>query len=334
MAGKVSPRVYCTYFDSGYLSRGLTLIESLRSNGDDSDMYVLALDNETYEYFFSYPQPGIHCISITALEEFEPRLLSVKSSRSRMEYYFTCTPILIKYVMEKLSSPGSLAIYLDADLYFFADPAHVVKAMDTGDVGIIRHKYSRRLETKLSKYGTYNVGWLGFRDNSNGQTVLNWYANSTLDWCLDKPDGGKYADQGYLDWFPQFAGVIELPSPGFNLAPWNTANFKITDQANSTFVDTSPLVFFHFHGLRRVQNWYVTSQLIYSAPASSALMSLVYTPYVQHLVQIEELVNTRLPAKISIKPRGNGFRGFIGRLRKDVLNLTSIVSRNAVSTRS
>jgi hypothetical protein len=326
-------RIYCTYFDSGYLARGLTLIDSLRENKDHSPVVVLALDSETYEYFEQFPVSGVTCEKIDALEAFEPRLIETKSSRSRMEYYFTCTPILIRYVMEKLASPGSTAIYLDADLFFFNDPSIVLTELAVNDVGIISHKYQPRLRKKLSKYGTYNVGWLGFRDSTSGRAVLDWYRERTLEWCFDKPEDGKYADQGYLDWFPEFTGVTVLTSPGFNLAPWNSANYRVITHDRQVFVNESPLVFFHFHGLRRVKSWFVTSQLVYSAPASRNLMNLVYRPYVSLLNRNEQLVSRRLQARIRIKPRGRGLRGWLGRTRKQAVNLASILSGNAVYLR-
>lgn len=327
---------YCSYFDSGYLSRGLALIESLRSHGDFAPVYVLALDEVVETYFTEHEVENVHVLTVADLEIVEPELPAIKSQRSRMEYYFTCTPLIIRYVMNKLSSPGAVAIYLDADLYFFDNPDIVVDALGNDSVGIIEHRYPASVEKKLAKYGRFNVGWVGFRDDAQGRAVLDWYAARCLEWCSDTPTDGKYADQGYLNWFPNFDGVRILDDPGFNLAPWNTRRHKIELWCNATegiVVDGSPLVFFHVHGLRRVGSHYVTAQLVYGAPASYDLMRGVYGPYVEALEAQEGLIRNQGVDTTRVAPRGVGLRGLISRMRKSTLNVLSIVSRNAVRVR-
>lgn len=337
-----TPRVYCTYFDSGYLSRGLALISSLRSHGDNSDVYVLALDAATESFLNVHAPENVFVINIGELEKSEPSLLPLKPQRSRMEYYFTCTPLLIRYVMNRLATPGSVSIYLDADLYFYNDPQLVIYAMGTDSVGIIEHRYPDSVAKKLAKYGRFNVGWVGFKDDKAGRKVLDWYASKTLEWCSDKPEDGKYADQGYLDWFPEFQGVAILQSPGFNLAPWNTKRHnlslplqerKLGGSFDSTLqVDGKPFVFFHFHGLRAVGNWFVSSQIIYRSQMSQLLREEIYRPYVNKLSSIEFAIAQFLSVT-SIKKRGTGMSGALSRFRKNLVNIFSIATGNALKSK-
>lgn len=330
MSATATPRVYCTYFDSGYLSRGLALISSLREHGDDSPVYVLALDDAAALYLDEHAPENVFVLRIEELEQEEPELLPLKAQRSRMEYYFTCTPLLIRYVMNKLNIPGGMSIYLDGDLFFFNNPQLVIDAMADSSVGIIEHRYPDSLAEKLSKYGRFNVGWVGFRDDQNGRKVLDWYSEQTLKWCSDKPENGKYADQGYLDWFPEFMGVKILDSPGFNVAPWNTKRHKFTStESGLVFVDEVPLTFFHFHGLRKVGNWFVTSQLIYKSKITSVQKQHIYKPYVDKLVSIDFAISSYIPNKV-IGKRGNGISGFVSRVRKQIVNFVSIATGNAL----
>lgn len=337
--GLSSSRAYCTYFDGGYLNRGLALISSLREHGDESPVYVLALDDSVAEYFERNALPNVILLRVEELEKVEPALIQVKPERSRMEYYFTCTPLLIRYVMNRFTVADSVAIYLDADLFFFDDPGLVVQALEKHSVGIIEHRYPDSVARKLSKYGRFNVGWLGFRNDLNGRNVLDWYAKQTLAWCFDTPEGGKYADQGYLDWFPNFPGVKILSSAGFNLAPWNTRRHNLmlsnlldtNDSGNrdSVSVDGNPLVFFHFHGLREVGNWWVTGQLIYRSPLTKILRDHVYQPYINLLSSTDKMLR---PDRTSDKTkiRGRGIKGLLSRVRKSAVNGLSIVTGNAV----
>jgi hypothetical protein len=325
-------RAYCTYFDSGYLSRGLALIESLREHGDDAQVWVLALDEAAKTYLDDAALPGVTAITIAEIEAAEPDLPPLKSQRSRMEYYFTATPLLMRWVMNRQTDPSAVVIYLDADLFFFDDPDLVLEALGDGAVGIIEHRYPAGRAQALAKYGRFNVGWVGIRADDRGRACVDWWSASTLAWCFDKPEDGKYADQGYLDWFPRkFDGVVVLPSLGMNLAPWNSAGVPLDEKAGRvTVAGRDPLVFFHFHGLRRVRHWYVSSQLIYRAPMSRVLRDDVYAPYVARLAAADTTVALALGTPTAHKARGNGIRGVVSRARKTVVDALSIASRNAV----
>jgi hypothetical protein len=325
------PRVYCTYFDSGYLSRGLALIESLRRHGDDAQVWVLALDDAARDYLDAAALPGVTAISIGDLEAAEPALEPLKSERSRMEYYFTTTPLLMRWVMDRTAQPGTVAIYLDADLFFFDDPSLVLDALGDGSIGIIEHRYPPKRAQALAKYGRFNVGWVGIRDDAAGRACVDWWSASTLAWCSDTPEDGKYADQGYLDQFPtRFDGVVIPPSNGLNLAPWNTAGHSYAPDADGVLIDgRDRLVFFHFHGVRRVGGWWVTSQLIYRSPLPKILRERVYAPYLRALDAVEARLVGEVPAPPA-RPRGRGVRGLANRARKWAFDRLSVATGNAV----
>ncbi len=329
------PRAYCTYFDSGYLSRGLALIDSLRAHGDDAHVWVLALDDTAKRYLDDAALPGVTAITIAEIEAAEPELLPLKSQRSRMEYYFTATPLLMRWVMDAQPDPETVVIYLDADLYFFDAPDLVLDALGDGAVGIIEHRYPPALAKGLAKYGRFNVGWVGIRADDRGRACVDWWSASTLEWCFDKPQDGKYADQGYLDRFPElFDGVVVLEPLGLNLAPWNTGGTRLTESDGRVIVDDrDPLVFFHFHGLRRVRDWYVSSQLIYRAPMSRVLRTAVYAVYVRTLAAQDAVVAAAIGPAAAVKRRGTGIRGVVGRARKAAVDALSIATGNAVRSR-
>ena len=150
--------IYTTYFDRGYLPRGLTLIGSIRKHGDYSDIWVLCLDEDCFNALLELNLDNVYPISIESFEKNNAEFENIKSTRSRIEYIFSIGPSFIKSVMEKTSHDNDLVIYLDADLYFFADPQLVCRAMKNASIGIIEHKYPKRIKRKLAKYGNYNVG--------------------------------------------------------------------------------------------------------------------------------------------------------------------------------
>lgn len=325
--------VYATYFDSGYLSRGLTLLKSLRERNDHSEVWVLCLDASTEEFLAKADLAGIHAISLAELEGQHSCLTEIKSSRSKVEYIFSIGPTFLKHIMDNHVDHDAVLVYLDADLYFFDSPRLVLDEMADASVGIVEHRYSKRLANKLAKYGRFNVGWVCFRNDTAGNEVLNWWADRCLEWCFDAPQNdGRYADQGYLNSFPNFDGVSILHSPGFNLAPWNTETHRLSQRKNGTVeVDGEPLTFFHFHGIRETKRWYVTSQLVYGDVASRLLIQQVYIPYLAQLQRSEDEVRQKLsPKTTQPASRGKGLRGWVFALQKQLVTMLSILTGNAV----
>jgi len=107
-----------------------------------------------------------------------------------------------------------------------------------------------------------------------------------LDWCRDDEAEGRFADQKYLDQFPErFADVRISRHPGVNLAPWNLDNHTLwTGGDGSLLVDGRPLIFFHFHGLRRLAPFLWNTQTRESgAPLSRLVRSSIYAPYLAAL---------------------------------------------------
>jgi hypothetical protein len=326
--------IYCTFFDSGYLARGKCLVDSLRNNGDDSAVWILAFDEATEEYVKSLADDNVRLITPRELEAAEPELAGLRAARSTMEYYFTCTPLVIRYVMNQYSGNANTVVYLDADLYYFDDPRLAIAAMGSNSVGIIPHRYPARLERRLSKYGEYNAGWVAFKSDARGRACLDWYAARCIEWCSDTPENGRYADQGYLnDFAKNFPGVGILRDHGLDVAPWNTGRHVLSESdAGGVLVDeTYPLVFFHFHGVRRVGSWWVTAQLIYQSPMSKTLRTAVYSRYLAHLDEIERAIAASgYSQRVRAARRGAGVRGIVGRLRKSTVDLLTIATGNAL----
>lgn len=321
-------RAYCTFFDSGYLSRGLVMIESLRANGDDSPVWVMALDDEVPARIAEVGIPGVMVMRLEDLEQANPRLLTVKAERALMEYVFTMTAFLIPYVMDR-SAPGTSVAYLDADLRFFSAPQQIWEALGEGSIGIFPHRFTPSTARSHAKYGTYNAGVIAFRDDARGRACLDWWADRCIEWCSDFPGpDGKYANQGYLDRFAErFDGVKSMSPAGFNAAPWNTAASNWSVRNDRVFVGEDPLVFFHFHSLQRVGGWWVTSQLRYRSPTSRVLRERVYRPYVAAIEGWEMQLGL---AHRSIHKRGGSHAGVSTRIRDALIYCISIATGNAV----
>jgi hypothetical protein len=213
-------------------------------------------------------------------------------------------------------------------MYFFSSPQSIFDAAEFGTAGIVPHRYSPKL-SRLHKYGTYNVGWVMFRRGGEGDACCRWWRDSTIEWCHDFPDNGRYADQGYLDEFQsRFPGTVILDDSGVNVAPWNLGRHQLTVSEGEIRVDDErPLVFFHFQGLRREGTYWFPNLRPYRTRLDDVIRHDVYEPYIEELLRIESgshWINEGRPLRIRTTKAGSrdaiGWRARVRRARRIAVN--------------
>jgi hypothetical protein len=182
--------------------------------------------------------------------------------------------------------------YLDADLFFFSDPSPIYQELDEASVLIVGHRFPPHLKY-LEDHGIYNVGLLSFRRDGVGPQCLHWWRNRCLEWCYDRVEDGRFADQKYLDdWPTRFPRVVVLQHKGAGLAPWNVSNHALRLENGQVLVDTQPLVFFHFHGLKQMGRWLYNPDLKdYGACIDPLLKQHIYGLYVRELQEADRCVS-------------------------------------------
>jgi hypothetical protein len=278
-----TPYHFCTYFDHRYLPRALALYRSLARHARPFVLYALCMDDEARDTLLGLGLEGLRVISLREFEEGDAALAAARGNRSLIEYYFTCTPSLPLYVLDHF--PGiDVVTYLDADLYFYGSPAPLYDELGNGSVLIIGHRFAEHLREREA-HGLYNVGYLSFRNDGPGRECLRWWRERCLEWCYDRLEDGRYADQKYLDEWPRrFPGVVVLRHKGANLAPWNVSRYRLRRAAGSVTVDAQPLVFYHFHFLKMVTPSFFHLGLgFYRARLGAVLRRDVYLPYLREL---------------------------------------------------
>ncbi|NQU11830.1 hypothetical protein HQ590_13635, partial [bacterium] len=125
-----------------------------------------------------------------------------------------------------------------------------------------------------------------------GLACLQRWREQCLDWCYDRVEPGRFADQKYLDeWPDRFAGVAVITHPGANLAPWNFGNHRLRAADARVWVDDQPLLFYHFQGLKRLNRWIVDTNLNgYQMRATAVLRRAVYRPYIRTLDSLASIL--------------------------------------------
>ena len=273
-------RHFCTYFDRRYLPNALALVDSLRRHCGGFRLWALCLDDAAHAALSALSIAGVSPIRLADFEHGDDGLAAAKRNRSTVEYYFTCTPSLPLFVLRNHPEVDAVT-YLDADLFFFSDPAPLFEEIGASSIAIIPHRFPAANAPRFERFGIFNVGWLTFRRNAAAIACLTWWRERCLEWCFDREEPTRFADQKYLDdWPSRFEDVHVVSQKGANVASWNLANYEVTRRDGGVFVDDEPLIFFHFHHLKRRRTWlFETDFAPHGARLNRILKEDVFTPY-------------------------------------------------------
>jgi len=259
---------FVTLFNTLFLPQGLALHMSMQRHIKDYVLWILCVDDQTYDILMKVDLPSVRLLKLSELET--PELLEVKQGRTIAEYCWTLTPFAPRFVFEADLSIHRVT-YIDADIWFQKHPHPIFDELDTSEkyVLITDHGYATEHD-QSETFGQYCVQFMTFT-RVGGEIVRKWWEDRCIEWCYARAENGKYGDQKYLDDWPERFGkeVHVLQAKELTLAPWNATRFPYGDA-----------VFYHFHGLRLK-----TKKLLaignYSIP--SPLHEYVYRPYYSDL---------------------------------------------------
>lgn len=289
---------FCTLFDSYYMDKGLTMYESLERYTDAYTLFIFAFDERSYVYLKSLNLENV--IVIPENDILNDSLCVLKQKRTRAEYCWTCTPIVIDYVLNILNCDN--CTYLDSDIYFFNNPRILIDEMlkEGKEILITPHWFRRSFENYLIEkmYGRFCVQFNTFLATSESQRVLKWWRESCEKECTVKSKWKTYGDQKYQDSFCKISPkVYELNYYGGGIAPWNIGNYKLKHieecgivVKNSTNMKEYFVVFYHFQGLREIENK-IYDLNVHKWQGNNVDEELVYTlygEYINHLNRIRK----------------------------------------------
>ncbi len=314
---------FCTLFNSGYLDKGLALIDSLEKNASSYKLYVLAMDDRCYEVL---KDQELSNVNIVSLKEFEnDDLLRVKSSRKLGEYYWTCSSWLISFILDQYKP--DYCTYIDADLYIYSEPSVIIDEMErrNASVQIVSHRFMDFINEHACKgVGKYCVEFNTFKNDKNGRRLLDIWKKQVLDECTVDASRGLYGDQKYLDnWIQDYPFVIDTENVGAGVGPWNLCQYrwKKKDTSNQFVVSRwgkkAPLLFVHFEDIKYIDDNTANISLVHSWKTDKLFIDAIYKPYLKKVGEIKNMLKDKYgiynlikshPAYQSSGERRNFFR--------------------------
>lgn len=263
---------FCTLFDSAYLPKGLALYESLaRHSSLYWKLFILPMDSECRRTLRALDLPQVELIDPLDFE-FQMQLADVKANRTHQEWCWSCASQLCEYLMR--FTPIDSITYLDADLFFFSDPATVFDEIGERSIAITPHRFQEKDRRRLEPNGLFNVGLVHFKDTPTGRTCLTRWAIQVRNRCSATMGCG---DQQYLDQWPADFGddLCIIQNIGVNVGPWSLGNWPVT---KGPCVNGVQLSCYHFHELQedpdgtfRLTNYQIRQEDV----------ELIYSPYLE-----------------------------------------------------
>lgn len=317
---------FCTLFDSNYIDKGMALYQSLQKSTLDFHLYIFCFDDRCYEILSALNWNKVTPVHHSFVET--PELLLVKEQRSRAEYCWTCTPVIIEYVLDNYHVPN--CTYLDSDLYFFSDPEILFNeiALAGADAAIVEHRFKKngKYADRIKKYGKYCVQFNFFSASENGRKILKRWREQCMECCSYNKKEGAMGDQKYLDtWTGEFENVHELQYLGGGVAPWNLRQYRLREDDGMPEnhileeIDTKikfKLVFYHFQNIRYISAAVVN---INSQSHDRELKNQIYIPYLKQLEKNRILLENKFGLRINRERACSNIK-WVALIQKYVMN--------------
>ena len=281
---------FITLFDKNYMSRGLVLYNSLSKHCKlGFCLYVLAMDDVTESYLRSLSHKNLIVITVQNMKEMYPVLIRLEKERTRGEFSWTLSSFSIQYCLRKFNLDS--CTYIDSDICFYNEPQLLVDELGDKSVLITEHNYTPEYDQSATS-GKFCVQFMYFRNNEDGNKVLEYWRSKCEEWCYNRMEGGKFGDQKYLDdWESRFEGIVyNCRNIGCGVAPWNVQKYDVTLENRTLFVTDritkikKPIIFFHYHALAEIgeKRWCLSQYRLQQAEKD-----LLYKPYINKLYSIE-----------------------------------------------
>jgi hypothetical protein len=274
-------RTFCTLFDKNYLYQGVALYRSLVRRCPDFQLYALCMDNTAHALLKKMAAPGLTALNVEEL--LTPEIAAVRARTTHGQFCWVCQPLLCRYILEKFNC--DMVTYLESDSLFFADPELLFAELGQSSVSLVPHNFSPGHDNTATA-GRYCVQFNAFRNDAQGRAVLDFWRAKNFEYSRDRPT--DYPGQTCLDdWPERFESVCVIKHKGAGVAPWNIEGLHFEMRADAPYVDSVPVVFYHYHQYGRYENG---THELGGYRLAPQIVAHLYAPYAAEISAAENAV--------------------------------------------
>lgn len=237
-----------TICSNNYLAQAIVLGNSIKIHNPEYDFKIFLCDEKSKD--IDYNEVTQEIIEIGS---FYPEIYNLAEKYNIVELNTAVKPMVFEHIFNAYNTEK--VIYLDPDIYVYTTLIEIEEQLCSNSILLTPHIFSpipidgkTPSENTFLNYGIYNLGFLALKKDDNARQLLTWWKNITSKLCYIKPCQGIFVDQLPMNLVPlYFKGVKVLNDLGYNMAPWNLHERKITWENNVYKVNgIYELKFYHF----------------------------------------------------------------------------------------
>lgn len=235
------------------LGQAVVLAKSILAH-NPSFTFFIGLADELSDRIQQTDYPFLNFIPLSGLS-----LDNLKELLSRYDIFELCCalkPYFGEYLLTTYDP--TILVYLDTDICVYNNFSYLEESLIQNSILVTPHFLTPPprdgkfpLERDVLNSGLYNGGFFAIKKNSESLKFLSWWKDRVTTEGYNRVCEGMMVDQLWLNLTPlYFRNVKIVDHPGCNLAYWNMHERIIEQFDEKYFVNSMPLIFFHFSGFK------------------------------------------------------------------------------------
>ncbi len=236
-----------------YLAQAQTLGQSIKKTNPDIEFVIGLVDRLDKIRLESDKIPPfqlleIDNINIDCLDEMCDIYDITELNTAVKPYYFD-------YFLKNRPDVQNI-IYFDPDIIVFDSLKPLKDSLEKYSIVLTPHitspindKFDTREIDHLNT-GLYNLGFVAISRSEVSSNMINWWMERLKKDCRIDLCNGLFVDQHWMVLVPIYFRDAVLVDKyfGYNVAYWNLHERKVTVENGKYFINSVPLIFFHFSG--------------------------------------------------------------------------------------
>ena len=223
-----------TICSNNYLAQAKVLGDSLQKVNPNYNFKIFLCDK--FDAAINYNTIGHEVIEI---ESFAPEISDLAEKYHIIELNTAMKPRVIEFLFEYLKAEK--VVYLDPDIFVNHSLSELENYLDHYSILLTPHVNTpipldgmQPSESLFLNYGIYNLGFIALQNDENSNALVKWWKNTTYTQGFVSVCNGLFVDQLPMNLAPLFfKGVKILREMGYNMAPWNLHERKLSFRSDS-----------------------------------------------------------------------------------------------------
>jgi glycosyltransferase involved in cell wall biosynthesis len=245
------PSAIFTIVSANYIAFAATLMQSVRRFHPDVARFIILSDA-----LHDFDDLDL-AAEIVGCEDLGIEMLAnMQFWYSVIEFNTAVKPFTFRHLFE--TRGFGQAIYLDPDIQLYAPLEEVFAGLQDHSLVLTPHMTfplddgKHPSDLSIMKSGIYNLGFAAIKNDSDGCRLVRWWCDRLFAHCRVDIPGNLFTDQRWMDLAPAFVPrTFLLRHHSYNVAYWNIVHRNVRHTEDGAWqVDSLPLVFFHFSGIK------------------------------------------------------------------------------------